>query len=449
MTLLNSRVLRIANASLIAGLLVGAVGGAFRYLMVMADGYRNILIGWAHSWPWVGWIFPLLLGFFGAGIARMLVVRFAPNAAGSGVQRVEAVISGEVKPASAKIVPVKFFGGLLAIGSGLALGREGPTVQMGASLASLVSKWMIKDGVDHTIVEAAGAGAGLGVAFNAPLGGSVFVFEELTSSFNPWLLVATLAAASVAVWLMRYILGNKLDFMVAAGRLDHRWALSPFLGVGVLLGGFGVLYNQATLRLLTLVESFQRVSSVYRAAIIGAAVGLLAWFSPVLVGGGDSLTQTILSERYEVGALAVVFVLRFALGPFSYAAGTPGGLFAPILVLGASFGAFYADVLNHFIPALGLSATACAVVGMAALFSACIRAPLTGVVLALEMTGRGDLTLALLVGSLGAMMVAMLLRSEPIYESLKHRMLQQEMTEARQMRPGQTRWELRPFPGQP
>lgn len=286
MTVLNSRVLRIANASLISGVLIGAVGGAFRLLLVVGDDLRSLLILWAHAWPYLGWIFPLLLGMLGAGVARMLVVRFAPNAAGSGVQRVEAVISGEVKQASQAIVPVKFFGGLLAIGSGLALGREGPTVQMGASLASFVAKCLIEDDADHKIVEASGAGAGLAVAFNAPIGGSVFVFEELTSSFSPWLLVATLAAASIAVWLMRIILGNKLDFMVAPGSLNHPWILSPFLVLGVLLGIFGVLYNQLTLWLLDLSDRFTQITSVYRAAIIGAVIGLIAWFSPVLIGGG-------------------------------------------------------------------------------------------------------------------------------------------------------------------
>jgi CIC family chloride channel protein len=127
---------------------------------------------------------------------------------------VEAAFSGEVKVASYPIVPVKFFGGLLTMGSGLALGREGPTVQMGSSLSWLISHFLIRDDEDASVIGAAGAGAGLAVAFNAPIGGSVFVFEELTSNFTPWLLVATLAAATVAVWIMRLMLGNALDFTV-------------------------------------------------------------------------------------------------------------------------------------------------------------------------------------------------------------------------------------------
>src|SRR5215472_7859533 len=208
MALLNSRVMRTSGASLATGLLIGGVGGAFRLLLIKADDVRDEIVLWAHKWPYGGWLVPVALGLVGAVVARWLVVRFAPNAEGSGVQRVEAVFNGEVKPAPHGILLVKVFGGLLAMGSGLALGREGPTVQMGASLSSLISRFLVKQDEDAAVVMAAGAGAGLAVAFNAPVGGSVFVFEELTSTFTPWLLMGTLAAATFAVWTMRLFLGN-------------------------------------------------------------------------------------------------------------------------------------------------------------------------------------------------------------------------------------------------
>jgi chloride channel protein, CIC family len=426
MKLLNARVIRISIASILTGILIGLVGGAFRYCLIAADTGRDALIAWAHAWPHVGWLAPVALGLAGAGLARFLVVRFAPTAEGSGVQRVEAVFSGEVKPAPHGIVLVKFFGGLLAMGSGLALGREGPTVQMGASLSSLISRLLIKDDHDIKVIGAAGAGAGLAVAFNAPISGSVFVFEELTSSFTPWLVVATLAAAWFAVWVMRAMLGNALDFTVQQVSLTHIWSGGPFLILGALLGVAGVVYNAAIVGLLRLADRLPKLSSINRAAIIGATVGLVAWFAPALVGGGETLTQAILSDRYAVAGLLTVFLGRFLIGPWSYAAGAPGGIFAPLLVLGASSGALFAGVLNHSMPQLELSPVAFAVVGMGALFSACVRAPVTGIVLTVEMTGRGDLTLGLLGASLVAMVVAMLLKSEPIYETLKRRMLVRE-----------------------
>jgi CIC family chloride channel protein len=423
MTLSNLRVVRLTAASVIAGLMIGVVGAAFRYLLLRVDGLRNALAYAAHAWPHVGWLAPLLLSAAGAGLARLLVVRFEPFAGGSGIQHVEAVISGEAKPADVGIVPVKFVGGLLAIGSGLALGREGPTVQMGSSLALWGSKSLLGDDEDRRVVEAAGAGAGLAVAFNAPVGGTVFVFEELTTKFTPWLLVATLAAASTAVWTMRLLLGNGLTFTVKQPTINEAHVLWVYLILGAGLGGVGALYNGLSVWLLRFSDRFVRSASVYWAALVGAGVGLVVWFLPKLAGGGDPLTQDILSDRYAIRALLMGFVFRFLIGPWSYSAGVPGGLFAPMLVLGAASGALFCGVVNSLMPGVDLSPVACAVVGMAALFSASVRAPLTGIVLAVEMTGRGDLTLGLLSGSLTAMVVAMLLGSQPIYVTLKERML--------------------------
>jgi chloride channel protein, CIC family len=431
MPVLNSRLFRLTVASLVAGALIGVVGGLFERLLVLANWLRDGVVALAHGWHYIGWIVPLVLVALGAALARIMVLRISPEAAGSGVQRVEAVFAGEVQPASSAILPVKFFGGLLALGSGLALGREGPMAQMGASVASLISRFFVLHDEDAKVIDAAGAGAGIAVAFNAPIGGSIFVFEELTSSFTPWLLVATLAAALTAVWVMRLIMGNHFDFSVPQLSIISVWRWWLFIVLGALLGAVGAAYNRIIVRLLRLTDHRGLLNSVQWALLIGGTVGLVAWFAPALVGGGDNLTQSVLSGRFGIGMLAIVFGLRFFLGPWSYAAGTPGGLFAPMLVLGASFGALFGQVLHHFSPGLGVSPVACAVVGMGTLFSACVRAPLTGIMLTVEMTGRGDLTLGLLGGSLAAMVVAMLLDSEPIYETLKRQMLErQRLTEA-------------------
>jgi CIC family chloride channel protein len=426
LAVLDYRAVRVTIAAILAGLMIGAVGGAFRLLLGKADDVRYTLVVWAHAWPYLGWLAPVALGTVGAALARLMVARFAPEDEGSGIQRVEALFAGEIKPGSPPIdLAIKFFGGLLSIGSGLALGREGPTVHMGVALSALASR-LIKHEEDRRVIGAAGAGAGLAVAFNAPIGGSVFVFEELTSSFTPWLLLATLAATTFAVWTMGLIFGNHFDFTIRQVSLTAEWKGWPFFGLGVLLGAGGALYNSAIIGLLCLCDRFVRISSVLRAALIGGVVGLLAWFAPAMVGGGDKLTQAVLTQRFPIAALVGIFLLRFAVGPWSYAAGCPGGLFAPMLVVGASFGAFFGEVLNGLLPALGVTPFACAVVGMATLFTACVRAPLTGIVLAVEMTGRGDLMLPLLSASLMAMLTTMLLDTEPIYETLKRRMIERQ-----------------------
>ena len=198
------------------------------------------------------------------------------------MQRVEAVFKGEVKPATHGVVLVKFLGGLLAIGSGLALGREGPTVQMGASLSFLSSRFLVNQDEDADVVMAA---AGLAVAFNAPIGGSVFVFEELSSTFTPWLLMGTLAAATFAVWIMRLFLGNHLDFVVHQVSLTAASEGWPFLVLGAMLGAIGALYNSTIIGLLRACDRLIRISTLQSAALIGATIGLTAWFAPGMVGG--------------------------------------------------------------------------------------------------------------------------------------------------------------------
>jgi chloride channel protein, CIC family len=423
---LNSRVVRIAVAGVLSGLLIGIVGGGFQLLLTAADRLRDALIVRAHAWPHVGWLVPVGLGLAGAALARLLVVRFSPEAEGSGVQRVEAYYSGDIEPATLAVLPVKFFGGIVAIGCGLALGREGPTVQMGSTLAAVVSRFLVKKDDEAKLVDAAGAGAGLAAAFNAPMSGAIFVFEELTSSFNPYLLVAATAAATAAVAVSRLVFGNQFDFIVKQAGLTTLWKVWPFAILGILIGVVGALYNRIIILLLRIGDSYVKLNSVLRAAAIGAVIGMIAWFAPTLVGGGDNLTQAILSSSLTIRALMLIFFFRFFIGPLSYAAGVPGGLFAPMLVLGASFGALFGQLMNRLEPGLGVSPLACAVVGMGTLFSACVRAPLTGTILSVEMTGRGDLTLGLLGASMVAIVVAMWLENEPIYESLKRRMMEQQ-----------------------
>jgi len=419
----KSRLIRLAIVSMVAGAAIGLVGAAFRASIQYADGLRLSMIASARTHPYAGWLIPALSVALATALARYLVVRFAPAAAGSGIQTVEAYIRGKLPAGSPAIIPVKFVGGVLAIGSGLALGREGPTVQMGATIGTIAAKALVKEDADRRVVAAACAGAGLAVAFNAPVGGSVFVFEELATSFTQELLVATLGAATAAVAVMRLLLGNRLDFLVRPGEASLQHTLVFFLVLGILLGFLGAFYNAAILATLSFYDRLVKVPTVVRAALIGACVGLLSWFAPNIAGSGEVVTQAVFSNWVTVGALAAVFLARFLLGPWSYAALTPGGLFSPMLLVGATFGSLFAAALNFVVPTLGLSPVSFAVVGMVALFSASVRAPLTGIVLAAEMTGRGDLILGMLAGALGAMVVATLLKSPPIYESLEKRTL--------------------------
>jgi chloride channel protein, CIC family len=165
-----------------------------------------------------------------------------------------------------------------------------------------------------------------------------------------------------------------------------------------------------------------------RAALIGAAVGVLAWFAPDLVGGGDPITQRTLAGAQSLAILPALFVLRLALGAVSYAAGTPGGLFAPMLVLGAQLGLFFGLLGQLAFPGLNIQPAAFAVVGMAAFFTGVVRAPLTGIVLVVEMTAAVTLLLPMLGACFLAMLVPTLLRDAPIYDSLRELTLRRDRT---------------------
>jgi len=392
-------------------------------MLAKADQLREALVLAAHGWSALGLIALVAAVALAAAIARWLVVRFAPLAAGSGIQHVEAVMRGQAEPAGPSVIPVKFAGGLLAIGAGLALGREGPTVQMGAAIGTTWARRFMPSAPDRAILNAAGAGAGLAVAFNAPIGASIFVFEELTQSFTPRLVLATIGAGAAAAVVLRVMLGNTLDFAAGLPEEPALWHLPAFFAMGALLGLAGAAYNALTLRMLAAADALRAVPSIARAAAIGGVIGLVAWIWPSIVGGGDQLTQGLLANRFLVGHVALLLAARFVIGPFCYAAGTPGGLFAPLLAVGAAAGAVCAGAVNFVAPAAVFSPTAFAVVGMSALFSAIVRAPLTGIALTVEMTGRPDLVLAMLAASLGAVFVATWVGAEPIYDSLRERML--------------------------
>jgi chloride channel protein, CIC family len=182
-----------------------------------------------------------------------------------------------------------------------------------------------------------------------------------------------------------------------------------------------VAYNHTLLRTLAAADRLGWWPVEVRAALVGGGVGALAWFAPGLVGGGESLTQGTLSGTLTVGVLPLVFLLRFGLGAVSYAARTPGGLFAPLLVLGAQLGLLFGALCRLAFPGLDMPPQAFAVVGMAAFFTGVVRAPVTGIVLIIEMTGSVTLLLPMLGACFVAMLVPTLLGDAPIYDSLRER----------------------------
>lgn len=413
--------LPLAALALLVGLGAGLVGALFRLALVRADDARATAVGWAHQHPLPGFLALVAGAAAATALSASMVRRLVPAASGSGIPHVEAVLEGTQRPAPLILLPVKFIGGTLAIGAGLALGREGPSVQMAASVAHAVARAFRRGWADCRALIAAGAGAGLATAFNAPVAGAVFVLEELVGRFEPRMAIVALGASASAMAVARSISGGGApDFIVAAlpPAALATTTLALLLGLGA--GLLGSLYCRCLLASLDAADRLPGPPEV-RAGAIGAGVGALAFFAPGLVGGGDPITQGLLLGHGSLALLPLLFLLRLTLSTTSYAAGTPGGLFAPMLVLGAQAGLAFCLAARALLPGLELPAEAFAIVGMAAFFTAAVRAPLTGIALVTELTGNATLLLPMLAASFAAMLVPALLGTAPIYASLRRR----------------------------
>jgi CIC family chloride channel protein len=413
--------LTLAILALVVGAAAGLIGALFRLVLVQADDLRDRVIGWAHGEALLGFALVVVAGAAAALVAAWLVRRFAPNASGSGIPHVEAVLRKDAPPASFVLLPVKFVGGVLAIGSGMALGREGPSVQMGASIAHFIATACRRAWPDVRVLMAAGAGAGLATAFNSPIAGAVFVLEELVQRFEHRIAIAALAASTTAIAVARALIGSAPDFSVAPLEAVVPQGQPLFIVLGAVAGLLAVGYNRLLLGGIDLAERLRPLPPEARAGVIGAGVAVVAWFAPALVGGGDSITQQTLSGSVAIAFLPVAFIVRALLGSASYAAGTPGGLFAPLLVLGAQLGLLFGAGSAAVFPGLGIPPQAFAVVGMAAFFTGVVRAPLTGIVLIIEMTAAFAMLLPMVGACFAAMLVPTLLGDTPIYEALRER----------------------------
>mgnify|MGYP001449032081 FL=1 len=413
---------RLFPMAVLTGGLAGAVAVGFRLLLNAGEHVRAWLSGQAAQGnSLLALVVPLFCAL-AAGLSVVLVRRFAPEAAGSGIPNLEAVLR-RLRPMNwRRLLPVKFFGGVLAVCfGGLALGREGPTVQMGGAVGDAVARLFGGNFRDRETLMMAGAGAGLAAAFNAPLAGLVFVLEEVQREFRPLVFGATLIACVIADVVSRLVFGQNPVFAVPAVVAPPVGLFPVFCVMGAVIGLLGVGFNRA---LLTSLDLFGRVAKPVPAwvpaALIAAVVGVAAMFAPEVAGGGHHLTERALTAEVALAAIPLWLIGRLLLTLGGYASGAPGGIFAPMLALGALIGLGFAGVWNAVLGGIA-APEAFAMVGMAAFFTAVVRAPLTGIVLIAEMTGGYALMLPLLGACLAAYAVPESLGDRPIYEALLER----------------------------
>ena len=411
----------ILPKALVIGLVAGLISSAFRELLQWSEVHR---IAWLHRLsPMEGLLAALALGAAGGGVGLWLVRRFAPEAAGSGIPHMKSVVLGEEELHWRRVLPVKFLGGLASIGGGMALGREGPTIQIGGATGLMVSSWFrVKHGEgERKALISAGAGAGLAAAFNAPLAGLVFVLEELQGAFTPVIFVAAFLASVTADVVCRVLTGETPVFALRGMPIPSLNALPVALVLGGLAGLGGVLFNRSLLASLDAFERLRRWPPFAVGALAGLAAGFAAWIYPEVSGSGSILAEQAMAGKIAIHAVVVLAAARFVLTMVSYGSGSAGGIFAPLLVIGALGGLAVGSAAHLVAPAWAGHPEVFAVLGMGALLTAIVRAPLTGIVLMIELTGEYDYMLPLLVSCFVAYGVAEALNDIPIYEALRQR----------------------------
>jgi CIC family chloride channel protein len=413
----------------VAAVVVGAVTGALGTVLHL--GVSRLL-----QWPeWLrqklaieGLLYWLAAGAIAACmvvISVWLVRTFAPEAGGSGVQEIEGAMEGRRKVRWPRVLPVKFFGGFLSLGSGLVVGREGPTIHIGACVSQAFSEWLRFSDRDGRGLLAAGGAAGLAAAFSAPLGAILFVIEETRRQFPYSLKTYTaLMLASVTSGVVTEAIVGRRPFMaLTVPDVPLAW-LPAFVVLGFFLGLLGVVFNRALVWSLDLsLTTGRRISYYVLPAAIGFAVGVLLVTQPDATMGGENLAVRLIGENLPLTIIALIVVVRFVMTMASYSTGVPGGIFAPILSLATAAGLLYGHLLSTVLPIPAGMQAAFAVAAMGGLFSSTVRAPLVGIVLTVELTGAYSDLLPTILTCLFANLIADWFGGHPIYEVLLERTL--------------------------
>ncbi len=417
--------LRLYLVVAIAGATAGLVAAGFHRILDLLVERRAGVVTLAARLGLPGWLIATVLGAVLVAVAVWLVRRLAPEAAGSGIQEIEGTLQGRRRLRWGRLLPIKFASGISAIASGLVLGREGPLIHMGGAIGQMFGDLVRFEPHFRRILIASGAGAGLAAAFNAPLAGILFVTEEMRNEFRytfvsfQSVVLACVSATIVNDWW----LGEGLSLPIQSFAAPPLGELPLYALLGVLIGGYGVLFNGALLHALDGTAALMRRHVGLTVAAAGAMIGLVVWFAPQAAGGGERLIVTLLADERSLGAVALLLFMRTVTTVGSYSVGTPGGIFAPMLALGTLSGMAFAKLVA-LVPFLSVAEPgAFTVAAMGALFAATVRAPVTGVILVLELTGNYNMALPIIITCLTATFAAEALGGKPVYRLLLERTL--------------------------
>lgn len=422
---MGKKILSAYMIALLLGVLTGTIASLFQLAIVGLDSLLNSFLNFAQQMGWPTGLISALISMSMVLLAWLGVRYVAPEAAGSGVPEIEGALL-HLRPIFWKrLLPIKFFGGILAISAKLVMGREGPTIQMGGNLGKMLGDLfhLARNRTDTLIV--AGSAAGLAAAFNAPLAGVLFVMEELRNQFNFSFTNFKMVVIScvMATITLNFIVGSGPAIQMELFDLPGLDTLWMFLVFGIIVGFAGLLFNYVLMGSLGLLDKLSTGYKVVYVGLVGLLIGYLVHVYPSVTGGGYLIINQAVTMSPTLGVLCALLVIRFLTTMLSYSTGVPGGIFAPMLALGTLLGLAVFHLLQWLNLDFAIQPGMFAVAGMAAFFAATIRSPITGVILVVEMTQNYSLILPLMITCITSTTVMQLVRNKPVYTQLLVRTL--------------------------
>jgi chloride channel protein, CIC family len=349
-----------------------------------------------------------------------LLYRYFPNARGSGVPQTKAALYAREGYISLKTVVGKFFCTSATLASGIPLGREGPAVQVGAGIASVLGRWL---GLRPEKVKAlipVGAAAAVAAAFNTPLAAVLFSLEEVVGDLHAPVLGSVVLASATSWAMLRLLLGNNPLFQVPQYQLVNPAEFGIYAVLGVAGGFVSVAFTKLLLWMRARFLNFPVKTLWFQPVAGGVMVGVMGWFVPQLLGVGYKHVGEALNGGMALKLMALLLVLKLVAVATSYASGNAGGIFGPSLFLGAMLGGIVGNIANHFLPDYVATPGAYALVGMGAAFAGIVRAPMTSVVMIFEITRDYAVIVPLMISNLVSFFISSKLQRKPIYEELAH-----------------------------
>lgn len=419
------RARRIPVMLITEGLCVGLIGGfivlLYRVALTFAGNWLIKILSYIKGNPFRCAVWFLILMALAWIVGRL--VKWEPMISGSGIPQVEGEVSGRLSQNWKRVLPAKFAGGFLCMLGGLSLGREGPSIQLGAMAGQGISRALGRGKREEKFLMTCGASAGLSAAFHAPLAGMMFAVEEIHKTFSIPILLPVMTASVTADYIASHILGLDPVFHFQITEYlpqNYYWLL---ILLGILVGVSGVFYNWGMLKAQELYRKIPFLKETGRLLIAFLTAGVLGLVMPSVLGSGSGLIVSLTKGEMVLGMVVLTLVAKFLFSAVSFGSGAPGGIFFPLLILGALLGAVFAMTGAEFFGLDPVYINNFVLLGMTGFFTAIVRAPLTGIILLFEMSGSISQMLSLSIVSVTAYIVATLMRSEPIYDSLLKRIL--------------------------